>query len=115
MERKSSLVLRIHSTLTFERRAVGAIAGPAIGGAFADRGLWRWVFWLNLPPCGFALFVIALFATLKPISEEPTRSDLGRIDVMGYFLFTASLVSVLLGLTWVSHPAVCCRRSMDVV
>ncbi|ORX89937.1 major facilitator superfamily domain-containing protein, partial [Clohesyomyces aquaticus] len=40
--------------------AIGAIAGPPIGGAIANQN-WRWIFWVNLPVSGAVFIVLALF------------------------------------------------------
>ena len=40
--------------------AVGAAAGPSLGGLLIDIGSWRWAFWLNLPLGLVAFTVVAL-------------------------------------------------------
>ena len=40
--------------------AVGAIAGPIIGGALAESS-WRWIFYMNLPISGIVLFIMVFF------------------------------------------------------
>lgn len=38
--------------------AVSSIAGPFLGGYFAEHLSWRWVFWINIPLGGLALWLI---------------------------------------------------------
>jgi MFS family permease len=77
-----------------------AIVGPVVGGTLAENGQWRWIFWLNLPLCGCAFLILPLFAQLKPKASGPVFPMIRQIDWVGYFLFGASLVSVLLGISW---------------
>jgi hypothetical protein len=41
-------------------------------------------------------------AELKPAPAGSILSKLRNVDWLGFFLFTGSLIGVLLGLTWVS-------------
>jgi hypothetical protein len=90
--------------LTEHRWAFGAITGPIVGDGLANRNMYRWIFWINLPFCVIAFIILPFFAQLKPASPGPISSQLNNMDWVGCFLLMASLVSVLLGLTWVWHP-----------
>ncbi|KAL4931818.1 major facilitator superfamily domain-containing protein [Aspergillus undulatus] len=78
--------------------ALGTVIGPIIGGALAESA-WRWIFWLNLPFCGLGLLGIPVFLKLRhdPIS---LREKLRQVDYAGAILFTASLTSFLIPLSW---------------
>jgi MFS family permease len=100
--------------------AMGTVAGPVVGGGlakssswvcsikmfliviFADITLQRWIFGMNVPICAVALVMCLL--TLSPLMtcRSPLLQRLGRIDWIGFILFTASLVGILVPIMQVS-------------
>lgn len=67
------------------------IMGPAIGGVLAGAGLWRFVFFINLP-----LAVIALFA-LTRVPESRDEEAPRQLDIPGVALIAAGLGLVTFG------------------
>jgi EmrB/QacA subfamily drug resistance transporter len=74
--------------------AASSIIGPAVGGFIVDNTSWRWVFLVNLPVGGLALFVISL---TMPRATSRTRHS---IDWLGAGLLAAGTAALLLGLVW---------------
>ncbi len=70
--------------------AVAAVAGPTLGGVFAELDWWRGIFWINIPLC-----LLAMWLLVRGYHEarEPTRH---RIDVLGAVLLTGALTLLLL-------------------
>jgi len=75
---------------------VALIAGPFLGGLFAQELSWRWIFYINLPTGIAALAAVA--ARLNLPRPAPARS--GRVDIAGGLLAAVLTTAVILGATW---------------
>ncbi|EKM56789.1 uncharacterized protein PHACADRAFT_254111 [Phanerochaete carnosa HHB-10118-sp] len=78
---------------------LAAAMGPVVGGALAQRGQWRWLFYLNLPLTGFAAILVVAFLKLQT-PPGSLREKLSRMDWIGNFLIIASSSSCVIALTW---------------
>lgn len=79
--------------------ALTTALGPVIGGlalSSFDDSVWRWIFAINLPLGGIALYLLIM--KVPPDEAAPHR----RIDLGGALLATISLGAVALGLTLLS-------------
>ncbi|OBT75973.1 hypothetical protein VF21_05746 [Pseudogymnoascus sp. 05NY08] len=86
--------------IVFAAFAVGTFIGPILGGAIVDHISWRWVFYINLPLCGVAFVLMFFFLRVKHDNTRTLWSKLKRVDILGNAILTASVVAILLSLTW---------------
>ncbi|MFC7051367.1 MFS transporter [Hansschlegelia quercus] len=86
--------------------ATASVAGPLVGGVFAEHLHWSLVFWINLP-LGFAALLV-MWGPLKDLPFVPRRR---RLDIPGAALVMAGASLAMLALSigrmtgvWLSTP-----------
>ncbi|KRB55180.1 MFS transporter [Rhizobium sp. Root708] len=75
--------------------AVASIAGPLLGGTFAEHFHWSLIFWINLP-----LGLVALAIINNPLKKLPIAAHKHRIDAAGAVLLVVATAVLLLALNW---------------
>jgi EmrB/QacA subfamily drug resistance transporter len=87
--------------------AISSVVGPTLGGVFSQLGIWRWIFFVNIPLC---LLAGALIARNFHETVERRRH---RIDYLGSVLLTSGMSLVILGVLegdqawgWTSPPSI---------
>jgi EmrB/QacA subfamily drug resistance transporter len=72
-----------------------SVAGPVLGGFFAEHLHWSVIFWINLP-----LGLLAFAMTNAKLRRLPRHERPHRLDVLGAALLTSATVALMLALTW---------------
>src|SRR5262249_26958524 len=74
------------------------VVGPTLGGLLLDTVGWRWIFFVNVPIGGLAVFL-----GTRLLHTEP-REDAGRFDLLGLLFVATGLVGLTYGLAEVGSP-----------
>jgi multidrug resistance protein len=77
---------------------VSSVVGPTLGGVFSQLLTWRLIFWVNVPLCLVAAWLLRRFK--ERVHPQEGRA---RIDVAGGLLLTLGTVLVVLGLLEGGH------------
>ena len=72
-----------------------SLAGPMLGGLFAEHLHWSAIFWINLP-----LGLIAFLMTNAKLKLAPRHERPHKLDYLGAALLTLATTSLLLALSW---------------
>ncbi|KAH8807333.1 DNA repair protein RAD50 [Xylogone sp. PMI_703] len=93
--------------------AIAGAIGPVLGGLLTHYVSWRWCWWINLPCCGIAFVILALFLDVHN-PKTPLRDGIKAIDWAGSVSILAVTIMVLLGLdfggntfAWSSPKVIC--------
>jgi MFS family permease len=69
------------------------IGGPVLGGALGDAGLWRFIFFMNIP-----IGVVTLLLLWKKVKEVKGDDNDKKLDIAGAFTIAAGLALLTFGL-----------------
>ena len=72
-----------------------SVAGPVLGGLFAEHLHWSMIFWINLPIGGLAYLMTSGILRRLPRHERPHK-----LDVAGGVLMVVATVALLVALSW---------------
>ena len=72
-----------------------SLAGPVLGGFFAEKLHWTLIFWINLP-----LGALAFFMTNSKLKRLPRHERPHKLDLTGAALLVAATSLLLLALSW---------------
>lgn len=72
-----------------------SIAGPILGGFFAEHLHWSLIFWINVP-----LGLVAAIRSDRALRRLPPHHHRHRLDVLGALLMCGGTVALLLALSW---------------
>jgi EmrB/QacA subfamily drug resistance transporter len=71
--------------------AISSVVGPTLGGVFSQYLTWRWIFFVNVPLC-----ILAVWLLLKSFHEKIEHRT-HKVDYLGATLLTVSLSLLILG------------------
>ncbi len=72
-----------------------SVAGPVLGGFFAEHLHWSMIFWINLP-----LGLVAFLMTNRVLRRLPRHERPHRLDLLGACLMVLATTMLLLALSW---------------
>ena len=72
-----------------------SVAGPVLGGFFAQHLTWQMIFWINVP-----LSAAAYLMTAAPLKRLPRHERRHKLDIVGAVLLVASTSTLLVALSW---------------
>ncbi|MGA9872555.1 MAG: MDR family MFS transporter [Rhodococcus sp. (in: high G+C Gram-positive bacteria)] len=73
--------------------AMSSVLGPALGGIFSEYLSWRWIFFVNIPLC-----MLAAWMLIRRFHEGPVTGTRPKIDYLGATFLTMGAAAMLLGL-----------------
>ncbi|WP_067467092.1 MDR family MFS transporter [Actinomadura macra] len=76
------------------------VLGPLLGGVIVDHLSWRWMFYVNIPFCAFALL-----AAIRMLPRDTERDAGARLDLLGILFLSPGLAALVYGLSEAGNGA----------
>jgi EmrB/QacA subfamily drug resistance transporter len=83
---------------------VAPALGPILGGLLVDAGLWRWIFFINLPIGAIGVFLASRFLREYLPDKRPALDPLGLITAIVGFSAVLYTASIAADEGWTSTP-----------
>jgi DHA2 family multidrug resistance protein len=83
---------------------VAPALGPILGGLLVDAGLWRWIFFINLPVGAIGVFLASRFLREYLPDKRPALDPLGLITAVVGFCAVLYTASIAADKGWTSVP-----------
>ncbi|KAI1100336.1 MFS general substrate transporter [Jackrogersella minutella] len=75
--------------------AMSSLLGPILGGAITSGGSWRWIFYINGPPCFIALVLVLVYFPANSTPLPIRRRTFSYVDYPGVILSLAGIIVFL--------------------
>ncbi|MEO1288614.1 MAG: MFS transporter, partial [Chloroflexota bacterium] len=87
-----------------------SVAGPLLGGVLAENGLWRGIFYINIP-----LAIVALYALVTRVPESYDEEATSHFDYVGAILVALGMAGITYGSITIGEVGIAGFQRVDLL